>query len=69
MKEVFFESAGEPDKITVDNVILATGVKSNRVVFDKVKNTMSEAYTIGDCAKPGKVIDAIWDGFRKGRLI
>ena len=30
---------------------------------------IDEVYRIGDCVKPSKIIDAVWEAYRKARII
>lgn len=60
---------GESKKASIDTVVFAVGLKSNRSLLEALKKTAFEIYMIGDSAEPGKIIDAIWRGFRTARLI
>jgi 2-enoate reductase len=57
------------EKLRVDTVAIATGLVPNNELHDVLADAASEVYSIGDCDKAGKVINAIWAGFRKARLI
>jgi 2-enoate reductase len=46
-----------------DTVALATGLKSQRNLYDSLKNDITEIYVIGDSKEPRKIINAIWDAF------
>lgn len=50
----------------VDTFILATGVKSNKELYRKLKKSKPgyKIYKIGDCKKPRTMLDAIHEGFR-----
>jgi 2,4-dienoyl-CoA reductase (NADPH2) len=50
----------------VDSVILATGVKPNIELHDKVKasNPSFAIFKIGDCKKPRTMLEAIHEGFK-----
>lgn len=50
--------SGERDEIPCDTVILAVGTKPNDGLYDELVSKVPEVYKIGDCAKPGKAIDA-----------
>lgn len=43
----------------VDAVVLATGAKPNTYLIEELKEQFTEVYGIGDCKKPGKIIDAV----------
>ena len=55
-------------KIKADTVVLAVGFKPDRSLSETLNGQIPEVYEVGDCAEPRKVIDAIWEGFRKARL-
>ncbi|AGA69297.1 NADH:flavin oxidoreductase [Desulfitobacterium dichloroeliminans LMG P-21439] len=43
----------------VDAVILATGAMPNTKLIEELKKYFPEVYGVGDCVKPGKIIDAV----------
>lgn len=51
------------------SIILALGMEPNREVFDSLKGSCAELYNVGDSAKAGQVVDAIFSGFRAAREI
>jgi len=46
-----------------DTIGLATGLKSQRNLYESLKNEVAEIYMIGDCKEPRKIINAVWDAF------
>lgn len=56
------------EKIEADTVVLALGTVSNKDLQRelKTKEPGMEIYTIGDCKKPRKILDAIHEGFYVG---
>jgi len=56
-------------KIKADTVVLAVGFKSDKNLSETLNGQIPHVYEVGDCLEPGKVINAIWDGFRKARLV
>ena len=48
--------------IEADTVVLATGATPDKELYEKLKETVSEIYCIGDCVEPRKAIDAIREG-------
>ena len=60
---------GKRSKLANDTVVLALGLKSNRELEEALGDKVPETYVIGDCVEPRKVMDAIWEGFRLGRLV
>jgi len=65
---VMSEGFGER-KIACDTVVLAVGLKSERDLYNSLRQEIPEIYMIGDCKEPRKVMDAIWDAFNVGRTI
>jgi len=55
------------DAIKFDNIVFCVGRKSND--FELADQYLEKVITVGDANKPGKVIDAVWDAYRKIRLI
>ena len=60
---------GETEEIGIDTVAIATGFVPDNQLYDALVNVAPEVYAIGDCSEVGKVMNAIWAGFRKARLI
>lgn len=60
---------GREERIRADWIVLALGVKPNDSLFGKLEGKVPEIYSIGDCGRTGKIIDASYDGFRVARLI
>jgi pyruvate/2-oxoglutarate dehydrogenase complex dihydrolipoamide dehydrogenase (E3) component len=54
--------AGEYE-IPAETVVLALGAKSDNSLLQKLEGKVPEVYSIGDCACPRKMIDAIHEGF------
>ena len=66
-KRIEFDVAGEPQELdNIDTVILATGVKPNTDLHDKVKASKPsfKIYKIGDCKKARTMMEAIHEGFK-----
>jgi 2-enoate reductase len=49
-----------------DSIVLALGMRPNRDVYGWVKDRVPDTRVIGDCARPGKIFDAVHQGFRIG---
>lgn len=62
-REVVVETSQGIIPITCDNVVLASGFKSNHALVDALANKPYPVFPIGDCVKPGKVYDAVHGGF------
>jgi len=48
--------------IEADTVVLATGAKSNRSLYETLEGLESEIYLAGDCLYPGNIKSAIYHG-------
>ena len=55
--------------IKADTIVLAVGYQSNRVLLEELEDKVPEVYAIGDCVKPRKVKNAIWEAYRTARLV
>jgi 2-enoate reductase len=60
---------GKTEELEVNTVAIATGLVPNDELHDVLAEAAPEVYAIGDCSEVGKVINAIWAGFRKARII
>jgi 2-enoate reductase len=61
---------GKIESIASDFVINCTGFKSQRNLINNPSESFEgDIYEIGDCVKPRKFIDAIWEGFNAARII
>lgn len=52
-----------------DTVILAVGMKSRRGLLDALEGKMSAIHAVGDCVKPRKIMNAVWEAYCIARLI
>ncbi|KPK30401.1 MAG: hypothetical protein AMK69_03335 [Nitrospira bacterium SG8_3] len=59
----------QTEELEADTVTIATGLLPNNELHDVLAGAASEVYPIGDCDRAGKMLNAIWTGFRKARLI
>jgi 2,4-dienoyl-CoA reductase-like NADH-dependent reductase (Old Yellow Enzyme family)/thioredoxin reductase len=63
--EVFLRnSAGKTERIKGDMVVLALGAVPAGNLKVRLQGKVKEIHTIGDARQPGKIIDAVYDGFR-----
>lgn len=61
---VAYESEGVRREIKgVDTIVLALGNKQNVALLDALAGTAPAVQGIGDCVKPGKIIDAVHSAF------
>ncbi|MFC2066934.1 FAD-dependent oxidoreductase [Chloroflexota bacterium] len=54
---------GKARQLPADTVVLAAGLKPNRGVADSLKGKVPEIFVIGDSSEPGRILEAIRDGF------
>jgi 2-enoate reductase len=66
---VVMAAGGGKRSLPADSVVLAMGSQCHNELSEVLRNTVPEVYAIGDCIEPGKVINAIWGGFRTARLV
>ena len=55
-------------ELRADNVILALGMKSDNNLAERLKKEGLEPVVIGDSLKPRRIIDAVWEGYRRARI-
>jgi len=58
------DKRGQKHVIKADNVVLAMGQKPSRELHETLKGQVPELHAIGDCTTPGRIIQAIQQGFR-----
>ena len=61
--------AGSTDFVEADAVVLAGGLKPNTRLAEELSGRGPVVYPIGDCAQPGKLMEAIASGFLTGQQI
>ncbi|HOO70630.1 MAG TPA: FAD-dependent oxidoreductase [Spirochaetota bacterium] len=52
-----------PREVPVDRVVLAVGVRSDRSMYDDLRNEFGTVHIVGDAREPGRIHDAVRDGF------
>ena len=62
-------SEGEQQLLKADSIVLATGTTANDRLANAIRGIVSEIHLVGDCAEPGRILDAIRDGSSAGRDI
>ncbi len=63
---IFIENTatGKKDFINCDAVVLSLGVKSNKTLYEEIKNSFDNVYNIGDSSKAGRIHDATESAYR-----
>ena len=49
------------ERISCDTVVLAVGLKPDKELYNSLAGESIEIYEIGDCKKPRKIGDAVWE--------
>jgi 2,4-dienoyl-CoA reductase-like NADH-dependent reductase (Old Yellow Enzyme family)/thioredoxin reductase len=57
------------EMVPADRIVLAFGVKPEDSLSSKLEGRVPQLHVIGDSCRAGKIIDAVYDGHRIGRLI
>jgi len=55
--------------LKADTIILALGLKPETGVLKALQGKVKELYSIGDCERPAKIMDAIWGAFDVARVL
>jgi len=59
------EGKGKTEEIGGETILLAMGAEADRKLAG-VKEKVREFFMIGDCAKPRKIMDAVYEGTKAG---
>ena len=54
---------GKEEFLKVDTIIIATGVKADKDFAESFYGIVPDTFVIGDCERPGNIMDAIFDGY------
>lgn len=63
---VIITKEGREKTIAVDNVVLASGDKPNRLLLKELQGAAIPVYPIGDCVEPRGIAEAVAEGFSIG---
>jgi 2,4-dienoyl-CoA reductase (NADPH2) len=63
------DKEGKNQTIEADNILVALPWSANTELHKQVEKKFSEVHSIGDCREPNRIIHAIYDGSRVGRLL
>ena len=66
---VITDKEGKKDTVQADRVVLALGSRSRRDLEEPLEGKVPELYVIGDSCRPGRIMDAVYDGSRIARMI
>lgn len=59
---------GKKQTIEADSIVTAVPFRQNTRLLKSLEKKVPEIYAIGDCNEPCRIIDAISDGYRIGRV-
>ncbi|MFC2145103.1 FAD-dependent oxidoreductase, partial [Actinomycetota bacterium] len=57
------QKTGERNEVKIDSVVFSTGYASNTEKINTLISSTTNSHIIGDCYKPGRLVDAIGQGF------
>lgn len=57
------------ESIVFESIVYCAGMEPRKIEIDPTLNKNLKLITLGDANRPGMVIDAVWDAYRKMRLI
>jgi len=63
------DSKREVKDLPADVVVLALGLLPDNSSVEKLRASCSESYTLGDCVEPRRILEAVHEGNRIGRLL
>ena len=63
------DESGNKQLLEGDTVLVALPLASEGGLYDTLEGKAPEVYRIGDCSRPGLIIDAVAAGFELGRTI
>ena len=66
----FTKQNGDEKTLEADTVVIAVGLKvTDKAFVETLEDNLPEVHVIGDCVKPRKILSAIWEGYRRARVI
>ena len=63
------DSNGNVESFEAGTVVIATGLKSDDSLYQKLQGKAKEVYQIGDCITPRKFIDAVHEAYAIAKMI
>jgi 2-enoate reductase len=67
---VALSGSGREYSLDADTIVLAVGMESTECdLTGALRTSVPQVYAIGDCVKPRKILNAIWEGYRVARVI
>ncbi|MBW2184383.1 MAG: FAD-dependent oxidoreductase [Deltaproteobacteria bacterium] len=67
---VVVDQSGAESKVSVDSLVFAGQMIPENELSKSFKNTSStNVFSVGDCVKPERIMEAVWEGFKTVREI
>ncbi len=66
---VIIDNSFNKDTILADTIIMASGLKANKDLYNSLKNEVCDLHLIGDARKARNILAAIWDAYEVARSI
>lgn len=60
---------GRTEVLEADTVVVAAGARPDNQLREQLKDIVAEVHMVGDCVQPGRIGDAVRDGYRVGQAI
>lgn len=67
--DVILERDSRQQVLKIDSVVLAIGLEPEDRLYNQLKDECTQIFTLGDCRKPGNIMEAIWDAHDVAREI
>lgn len=67
--KVVVEKGESTDELLCDNLIISVGYKSDNTLAEALEEYVEKVFVIGDNKVPGKILDAVHQGFHTARLM
>lgn len=66
---ISYEKEESVTEISCDTVVMAVGFRSNNYLEDDIWDEITNVRTVGDAVTPGKVLNAVHEGFHAARIL
>lgn len=66
---VLVERMGVEELLPADAVVIAVGIEADNSLEAELQDKVPVLYAVGDCKSPGKIMDAVHEGFKVGLQI
>ena len=67
--KIWIAKSGEEREMPADRVVLSLGVCSSGAYQNLPADIAQHVYTIGDAAKPGRILEAVQAGYEAGKKL